>query len=117
MGLLYNGGVAEGRISLNRFVELTATAPAKMFGMYPKKGTIAIGSDADIVVFDPDGTTTMSAETHHMDVDYSAYEGWEVAGKIETVLSKGKVIISDDAYHGAPGDGEYLHRGLSQYKV
>ena len=117
MGLLYNGGVAEGRISLNRFVELTATAPAKMFGMYPKKGTIAIGSDADIVIFDPNGTTTMSAETHHMDVDYSAYEGWDVAGKIETVLSKGKVIISDDAYHGVPGDGEYLHRGLSQYKV
>ena len=117
MSLMYNGGVAEGRISLNRFVEIMATTPAKMFGMYPKKGTIAIGSDADIVIFDPNGSQTISVDTHHMDVDYSAYEGWDVAGKIETVLSKGKVIIADDAYHGAPGDGEYLHRGLSQCKI
>ena len=117
MSLMYNGGVAEGRISLNRFVEIMATTPAKMFGMYPKKGTIAIGSDADIVIFDPNGSQTISVDTHHMDVDYSAYEGWDVVGKIETVLSKGKVIIADDAYHGAPGDGEYLHRGLSQCKI
>ena len=117
MSLMYNGGVAEGRLSLNRFVEIMATTPAKMFGMYPKKGTIAVGSDADIVVFDPNGSQTISVDTHHMDVDYSAYEGWDVVGKIETVLSKGKVIIADDAYHGAPGDGEYLHRGLSQCKI
>jgi dihydropyrimidinase len=116
MNLIYHGGVAEGRIGLNRFVEITATTPARMFGMYPKKGTIAVGSDADIVVFDPDTTITISVDTHHMDVDYSAYEGWEVQGKVETVLSKGKVIIAGDTYHGSPGDGEYLIRGTSQYQ-
>ena len=116
MELIYDGGVAQGRIGLNRFVEITATTPAKMFGMYPKKGTIAVGSDADIVIFNPDSPHIISAETHHMDVDYSAYEGWKVQGKVETVLSKGKVIIADDAYHGAPGDGEFLRRGLSQYQ-
>ena len=117
MALMYNGGVVEGRISLNRFVEITATTPAKMFGMYPKKGTIAVGSDADIVIFDPNGSHTISVDTHHMDVDYSAYEGWEMRGKVETVISKGKVIISDDQYHGSPGDGEYLARGTSQYVI
>jgi dihydropyrimidinase len=116
-GLIYNGGVAGGRFSVNRFVELVATTPAKMFGMYPKKGTIAIGSDADIVIFDPNGKTLVSVDTHHMAVDYSAYEGYELAGKIDVVLSKGKAIIKDDAYHGQPGDGEYLHRGTNQYLI
>lgn len=115
MELIYSGGVEDGRIGLNRFVEITSTTPAKMFGLYPKKGTIAVGSDADIVVFDPDANHVLSVDTHHMDVDYSAYEGWEMTGKVDTVLSKGKVIISDGAYHGSPGDGEYLVRGLSQY--
>ena len=115
--LIYNGGVAEGRISLNRFVEITATTPAKMFGMYPKKGTIAPGADADIVLLDPNSTHVISAETHHMDVDYSAYEGWEMPVKVDTVLSRGKVIIADDAYHGAPGDGEFIKRGSSQYLI
>ena len=115
--LIYNGGVAEGRISLNRFVEITATTPAKMFGMYPKKGTIAVGSDADIVIFDPNGSHTISVDTHHMDVDYSAYEGWEMAGSIETVLSKGKVIVDHDRYLGQPGDGGYLARGSSTYVI
>jgi dihydropyrimidinase len=117
MELIYNGGVAEGRISLNRFVEITSTTPARMFGMYPKKGTIAVGSDADIVIYDTQKTHVISAETHHMDVDYSAYEGWEMSGKVDTVMSKGKVIVSDDSYHGSPGDGQYLARGLSQYLV
>jgi len=117
MELVYNGGVAEGRISLNRFVEITATTPAKMFGMYPKKGTIAVGSDADIVIYDPHGTHVISADTHHMDVDYSAYEGWEMTGKVDTVLSKGKVIISDDTYQGQAGDGDYLARESSQYLI
>lgn len=117
MNLMYHGGVAEERISLNRFVEITSTTPAKMFGMYPKKGTIAVGADADIVVFDPNGSLTISADTHHMDVDYSAYEGWEVQGKVDTVMSKGKVIIADDAYHGSPGDGEYIPRGPSQLSI
>lgn len=117
MQLIYHGGVAEDRISLNRFVEITAATPAKMFGMYPKKGTIAIGSDADIIVFDPNGSHTISADTHHMNVDYSCYEGMQVEGKIETVLSKGKVIIEDDEYKGQPGDGEYLKRGSNQYLI
>lgn len=117
MNLMYHGGVAEERISLNRFVEITATTPAKMFGMYPKKGTIAVGADADIVVFDPNASQTISVDTHHMDVDYSAYEGWEVQGKVDTVMSKGKVIIADDAYHGSPGDGEYIARGPSQLSI
>lgn len=117
MILLYGGGVLEGRISLNRFVEITATTPAKMFGMYPKKGTIAVGSDADIVVLDPQAKTIISVDTHHMDVDYSAYEGWEMTGKVDAVLSKGKVIISGEEYLGAPGDGEYLPRGTSQFVV
>jgi dihydropyrimidinase len=117
MELIFNAGVTEGRIGLNRFVEITATTPAKMFGLYPKKGTIAVGSDADIVILDPDATRTISAETHHMAVDYSAYEGWEVKGKVETVMSKGKVVVSDNTYHGKPGDGEYLARGLSQYRI
>jgi dihydropyrimidinase len=117
MELIFNGGVSEGRIGLNRFVEITATTPARMFGLYPKKGTIAVGSDADIVILDPDATHVISADTHHMDVDYSAYEGWEMKGRVETVLSKGKVIVGDDTYHGKPGDGEYLPRGLSQYLI
>jgi dihydropyrimidinase len=116
MILMYNGGVVEGRISLNRFVEITATTPAKMFGMYPKKGTIAVGSDADMVIFDPNGSHTISVDTHHMDVDYSAYEGWEMRGKVDTVMSKGKVIVADD-YLGSPGDGEYIARGASQYTI
>ena len=117
MGLMYNGGVVGGRIGLNRFVEITATTPAKMFGLYPKKGTIAVGSDADIVVFDPNGSHTISVDTHHMDVDYSAYEGWEMQGKVETVISKGKVVVADDEYLGSPGDGEYIVRGPSQYTI
>src|SRR5919205_1738764 len=89
MSLVYDGGVRTGRISMNRFVELTSTAAAKMFGLFPRKGTIAVGSDADIVVFDRDAKQTISAATHHMNVDYSAYEGREVQGVVETVLSRG----------------------------
>jgi dihydropyrimidinase len=117
MRLIYHGAVGEGRLSLNRFVEVTATAPAKMFGLFPQKGTIAIGSDADIIVFDPNVTTTMTVETNHMDVDYSCYEGKEVQGKIETVIQRGNVLIEDDAYHGTKGDGRYLKRGTCQYLI
>ncbi|MXX65270.1 MAG: dihydropyrimidinase [Acidimicrobiia bacterium] len=113
MELIFDGGVSQGRISPNRFVEITATAPAKMFGLFPQKGTIAVGSDADIVLLDPTRTHTLSAATHHMDVDYSAYEGLEVTGKVETVMSKGKVIIENGRYLGSKGDGTYLRRGTT----
>jgi len=117
MELIYHGGVHEGRLGLNRFVEVTSTTPAKMFGLYPTKGTIAVGSDADIVVFNPDAPHVISASTHHMWVDYSCYEGWEVAGKVETVLSRGRTIIENDSYHGSAGDGHYLRRDTNQYLI
>ena len=117
MELIYHGGVHEERLGLNRFVEVTATTPAKMFGLYPQKGTIAVGSDADIVVFNPNAAHRLSAETHHMWVDYSCYEGLEITGKVETVLSRGKTIIEDGGYHGTAGDGHYLRRGTNQYLI
>ena len=107
---MYDGGVVEGRIDLNRWVEIASTAPAKIFGMFPKKGTIAPGSDADIVVFNPDGETLISAETHHMNVDYSCYEGRKLKGAVETVLSRGDVIIEDDRFTSQPGRGQYVQR-------
>jgi dihydropyrimidinase len=109
--LIYNGGVVENRISLNRFVELTSTAAAKMFGLFPKKGTIAVGSDADIVIFDPEKDQTISVKTHHMNVDYSAYEGKTIRGVVETVLSRGRVVIENGQYEGKAGDGRFLKRG------
>ena len=109
--LIYNGGVVENRISLNRFVELTSTAAAKMFGLFPRKGTIAVGSDADIVIFDPEKEQTISAKTHHMNVDYSAYEGRSIKGVVETVLSRGKVVIENGQFKGKAGDGQFLKRG------
>ena len=111
MSLIYNGGVVPGRIGLNRFVELTSTAAAKMFGLFPKKGTIAIGSDADIVIFDPNREQTISAATHHMRVDYSAYEGWTVRGVTETVLSRGRVVVENGEFKGKAGGGSFLKRG------
>jgi dihydropyrimidinase len=109
--LIYHGGVVENRISLNRFVELTSTAAAKMFGLFPRKGTIAVGSDADIVIFDPDKEQTLSVETQHMNVDYSTYEGKRIRGVVETVLSRGRVVIENGEYKGKPGDGQFLKRG------
>jgi dihydropyrimidinase len=111
MSLIYNGGVVEQRISLNRFVELTSTAAAKMFGLFPRKGTIAVGSDADIVIFYPDGEQVISAATHHMNVDYSAYEGKKIRGTVETVLSRGRVVVEDGEFKGQAGDGRFLKRG------
>jgi dihydropyrimidinase len=113
MSLIFNGGVAQGRISLNRFVELTSTAAAKIFGLFPRKGTIAVGSDADIVIFDPDEERTISAKTHHMNVDFSCYEGMKVRGVTKTVLSRGEVIIEEGKYVGRKGHGSFLKRGLA----
>jgi dihydropyrimidinase len=111
MSLIYDGGVVKNRVSLNRFVELTSTAAAKMFGLFPRKGTIAVGSDADIVVFDPERAQTISASTHHMNVDYSAYEGRKVQGTVETVLSRGRVVVENNEFKGKAGDGKFLKRG------
>jgi dihydropyrimidinase len=111
MSLIYHHGVTQGRISLNRFVELTSTAAAKIFGLFPKKGTIAVGSDADIVIFDPKREQTISAATHHMRVDYSAYEGWRVKGVTETVLSRGRVIVENNEFKGKAGAGRFIKRG------
>jgi dihydropyrimidinase len=113
MALMYNGGVNAGRINLNKFVELTSTAAAKMFGMFPRKGTIAVGSDADIVIFDPNRKETISINnphTHHMKVDYSTYEGFEVNGYPDTVISRGKIVIEGNEYKGKKGDGKFIKR-------
>ena len=113
MSLVYNGGVAAGRIGLNRFVELTSTAAARIFGLFPRKGTIAVGSDADIVIFDPDRRETISVHnplTHHMRVDYSAYEGMEVRGYPETVIARGRIICHRGEWLGRAGAGEFLRR-------
>ena len=116
MSLIYNGGVVPGRITVNRFVELTSTSPAKIFGLFPKKGTIAVGSDADIVIFNPNKKMTLSAKTHHMKVDYNCYEGMEVQGVTETVLSRGKVVIDNEKYVGKAGDGKYIKRSTVSLK-
>jgi dihydropyrimidinase len=116
MDTIYQG-VVNGEISLERWVELCSTTPARMFGLYPTKGVIAPGSDADIVVYDPNGTTRLSVETHHMNMDHSAYEGMVIDGKVDTVLSRGSVVIAGDQYVGTKGHGKYLKRGLSTYLV
>jgi dihydropyrimidinase len=107
--LLHSGGVATGKITPNRWVEVLSAAPARMFGL-PQKGAVAVGADADLVVYDPTRTHTISASTHHMDVDYSCYEGWEVTGGSDVVLSRGKVIVEGEAWKGAAGDGHFLKR-------
>jgi dihydropyrimidinase len=99
-----------GKFSANRFVQLVSTAPAKLFGLYPRKGTIAAGSDADIVIFDPEAEQVISAQTHHMRVDYSMFEGMRVKGVTKTVLSRGCVIIDNGTFTGRPGSGEFLRR-------
>jgi dihydropyrimidinase len=109
--LIYNGGVVENRISLNRFVELTSTAAAKMFGLFPKKGTIAVGSDGDIVIFDPNKEQTLGLKTSHMNVDYNAYEGKKIKGVVETVLSRGNIVVDNGDFKGKPGNGQFLKRG------
>jgi dihydropyrimidinase len=110
LSLVYSGGVGKGRFGVNRFVELVSTTPAKLFGLYPRKGTIAIGSDADIVIFDPNREHTISAKTHHMRVDYSMFEGTKVKGMPDVVMSRGRVLIENDKFHGKAGDGSFVKR-------
>ena len=112
--LLYDGGVNQGRFSVNRMVDLLATTPARLFGLYPQKGTIAPGSDADLVIFDPDKKHRISHETTHMNVDYSPYEGREVTGAVESVLLRGKVILDKGAFAGRAGDGRFIKRSPSE---
>jgi dihydropyrimidinase len=114
LSMIYDGGVRGGRISLNRFVDLVSTAPARMMGLYPRKGTIAIGSDADLVIFDPDATLTLSAETHHSAIDYNLYEGTEVTGIPVTVLVRGEPVLVDRQFVGKAGGGQFLKRSLYQ---
>jgi dihydropyrimidinase len=108
--MLHHFGVREGRISLNRMVELTATNPARLFGLYPRKGTIAIGSDADLVVFDPEKRLTLSAATHHSRIDYNLYEGTEVVGAPEVVLVRGTIVVEGDDLKVEPGHGKFVKR-------
>ncbi len=111
--LLHDGGVIGGRITRERWVEIVSTAPAKLFGMYPRKGAIAVGSDADLVVYDPSASRTISAKTHHMDVDYSCYEGRTVKGRSDIVLSRGSVIVRDGEFTGRKGHGRFVKRGTA----
>ncbi len=124
MDLMYQG-VVTGKITLERWVELTSTTPARMFGLYGRKGVIQPGADADVVVYDPNGHTSIgvgqrpdgspTGKTHHMNMDHSAWEGFEIDGHVDTVLSRGKVVVDHGEYLGSKGDGRFLKRGLSQY--
>ncbi|HVS84856.1 MAG TPA: dihydropyrimidinase, partial [Gaiellaceae bacterium] len=108
--MIHHFGVNEGRISLNRMVDLLATQPAKLFGLYPRKGTVAVGSDADLVIFDPERRETLSAAGSHSKCDYNLYEGTEVVGAPELVLLRGNVIVENGEFHGAPGSGRFVRR-------
>lgn len=117
MELLWSEGVAKGRISPNKFVEVTSTNAAKIFGMHPRKGTIAPGSDADIVIFDPNESHEISVKTHHMNCDYSGYEGWKVNGKVKTVIMRGKVAIDKNKCELQKGYGQFIKRGKSSLVI
>jgi dihydropyrimidinase len=113
LALLYDGGVLAHKITLNRFVQLTATAPAKMFGLFPQKGTLAVGSDADVVLFDPNERHTISASTQHSNVDYSLFEGRSVQGKVKKVFLRGELVVDGEKWLGRAGGGRYLSRSAS----
>jgi dihydropyrimidinase len=114
MDLLHQA-VVDGHISRRRWIELACATPARMFGLYPRKGTIAPGADADVVLYDPQASYVISAETHHMNVDYSAYEGLRVAGRAKTVISRGTVLVQDGEYLGRTGHGRFVPRDTCQY--
>lgn len=119
VSILFSEGVKKGRITLNQFVNITSTRAAKLFGLYPKKGTIAVGTDADIVIFDPNVERTISAKTHHMNVDYNPFEGMKVVGEPVSVLSRGNFIIRDKVFVGKPGGGQFIKRAKygEDYKI
>jgi dihydropyrimidinase len=117
MELLYSEGVHKGKITLNKYVEVACTNPAKIFGMFPRKGTIAPGGDADIVIFDPNEKHVLSAKTHHMNVDYSAYEGWEVTGKVKKVVLRGELAIDGDKCLVNKGYGKFIKRNKVEGKI
>lgn len=117
MELLFSEGVRKGRISLSKYVELTSTNAAKIFGIYPKKGTIAIGADADLVIFNPKKRHTLSVKTHHMNADYSSYEGFKLTGKTETVLLRGQIAIEKNKCLLKPGYGQFVKRGKTSLQV
>jgi len=117
MELLFSEGVAKNKITLNKYVEVACTNPAKIFGMFPRKGTIAVGSDADIVIFDANEKHKLSAATHHMNVDYSAYEGWEIAGKVKIVLLRGEVAIENNTCKIEKGFGKFIKRNKVDNKI
>lgn len=110
LGLLYTGGVCTGRITLNHFVDLVATTPAKLFGLYPRKGTIAPGSDADLVIVDPEAEVPISVATQHSCADYSLYEGMRLKGMPEMVISRGSIVLQDGQFMGTPGRGQFIKR-------
>jgi dihydropyrimidinase len=117
MELLFSEGVGKNRITLNKYVEVSSTNAAKIFGMFPRKGTIAVGSDADIVIFDPNEKHTLSAATHHMNVDYSGYEGWELTGKVKTVLLRGQIAIENGNCLLQKGYGKFIKRSKVGNKI
>ena len=115
LDLMHDGGVVGGRLSRERWVEICSTAPARMFGLYPRKGAVAVGSDADLVVYDPERRHTISAKTHHMAVDYSCYEGRVVQGGSDVVLSRGAVVVRDGAFTGHKGAGKFIKRAPAEF--
>jgi dihydropyrimidinase len=117
LNMLHHFGVRPGRLSLNRLVQLVSTNPARIFGLYPRKGTIAVGSDADIVVFNPERKLTLSAQSHHSNVDYNLFEGTEVVGAPETVLLRGQVIVEDRKLVAEPGAGRFLRRARAAQEL
>ncbi len=114
MQLIYHHGVNAGRMTVERFVEVTAEAPAKIFGMYPKKGVVAVGSDADMLIWDPEAQYTITAATQSMHTDYSIFEGFEVRGNARQVYSRGELIVDGGKFVGRVGRGQYLRRGLGE---
>jgi dihydropyrimidinase len=117
MELMFSEGVNKGKISLNKYVEITSTNTAKIFGMFPRKGTIGIGADADIIIFDPNEDHTLSVKNHHMNVDYSAYEGWKVKGKCKQTILRGKLAIDNGVVKIKKGYGQFLKRGKAKSNI